>query len=259
MHSAWTLNTLPPQNPVPHLSHISIPAHMVPTVGGIQTSVGGQAVGGGASVVAGNSSSVGASGGSSGGGNSDPSQEDKRRRMAEHERLVAAAADRDSREREREREREKELERLRQQEQQRAYYLQSGVQRAQTKSASDYHRGISIAPPPKTRREEEKPSPMKDLNTHQPFTLYTPKPNAPRHLKKAWLQRHTGEDLEDSTGITGGGSCVKLPLTLNTTPIANNSDQAERPPKSPPKRKPIKVKRRKGGARRHADESKKKR
>ncbi|XP_055677899.1 uncharacterized protein LOC129786732 [Lutzomyia longipalpis] len=103
MHSAWNLNTLPAQNPVPHLSHISIPAHMIPTVGGIQTSVGGsQVVGsGGVSVVAGNSSSSGASGGSGNNGNSDPSQEDKRRRM-EHERLVAAAADRDSRERERE-------------------------------------------------------------------------------------------------------------------------------------------------------------
>ncbi|GAB0092943.1 lysine-specific demethylase 3A [Sergentomyia squamirostris] len=177
MHSAWTLNTLPPQNPVPHLSHISIPAHMVPSVGGIQTSVGGgQAVGGSASVVSGNSS--GASSVSGGSGNSDPSQEDKRRRIAEHERLMAAAQDRDNREREREREREKELDRLRQQEQQRAYFL-PGVQRAQTKSASDYHRGMSIGPPPKARREDEKPNSMKDLNTHQPFTLYSSFPGYP--------------------------------------------------------------------------------
>lgn len=35
-------------------------------------------------------------------------------------------------------------------------------------------------------------------------------------MKKAWLQRHTGEDYEDTTGVTGGGNCVKLPLTLNT-------------------------------------------
>ncbi|XP_059612065.1 probable JmjC domain-containing histone demethylation protein 2C isoform X2 [Phlebotomus argentipes] len=167
MHSAWTLNTLPPQNPVPHLSHISIPAHIVPSVSGIQTSV----VDGSVSVVTGNSGGGVVSGGGS--GSSDPNQEDKRRRMAEHERIVAAVADRDSREREREREREKELERLRQQEQQRAYYMQSGVQRAQTKSATDYHRGISIAPPPKVRRDDEKASPMKDLNTHQPFTLYS--------------------------------------------------------------------------------------
>lgn len=45
---------------------------------------------------------------------------------------------------------------------------------------------------------------------------------APRHLKKAWLQRHTGEDSEDTTGITGGGSCVKLPLTI-TPPLSTTS------------------------------------
>lgn len=43
---------------------------------------------------------------------------------------------------------------------------------------------------------------------------------APRHLKKAWLQRHTGgEDNDDTIGITGGGgNCVKLPLTLTLAP-----------------------------------------
>lgn len=46
-----------------------------------------------------------------------------------------------------------------------------------------------------------------------------PKSSAPRHLKKAWLQRHTGEDFEDTTGVTGGGSCVKLPLTLSPSPV----------------------------------------
>lgn len=39
-----------------------------------------------------------------------------------------------------------------------------------------------------------------------------------RHLKKAWLQRHTGEDLEDTTGVTGSGSCVTLPLNIINTP-----------------------------------------
>lgn len=38
-----------------------------------------------------------------------------------------------------------------------------------------------------------------------------------RHLKKAWLQRHTGEDLEDTTGVVGSGSCVTLPLNIKTT------------------------------------------
>ncbi|XP_063708531.1 lysine-specific demethylase 3A isoform X2 [Culicoides brevitarsis] len=37
---------------------------------------------------------------------------------------------------------------------------------------------------------------------------------APRHLKKAWLQRHTGEDIEDTTGVIGSGNCIKLPLKL---------------------------------------------
>ncbi|XP_030757045.1 probable JmjC domain-containing histone demethylation protein 2C isoform X2 [Sitophilus oryzae] len=37
-----------------------------------------------------------------------------------------------------------------------------------------------------------------------------------RHLKKAWLQRHTGEDLEDTTGVVGSGSCVSLPLNLGS-------------------------------------------
>lgn len=38
-----------------------------------------------------------------------------------------------------------------------------------------------------------------------------------RHLKKAWLQRHTGEDLEDTTGIIGSGTCVTLPMNIKTT------------------------------------------
>ncbi|KAG5888935.1 hypothetical protein JTB14_006303 [Gonioctena quinquepunctata] len=38
-----------------------------------------------------------------------------------------------------------------------------------------------------------------------------------RHLKKAWLQRHTGEDLEDTTGVVGSGSCVTLPLNIKTS------------------------------------------
>lgn len=44
-----------------------------------------------------------------------------------------------------------------------------------------------------------------------------------RHLKKAWLQRHTGEDLEDTTGVTGSGSCVTLPLNINTPAPAKES------------------------------------
>lgn len=62
--------------------------------------------------------------------------------------------------------------------------------------------------------------------TVPPSTVDSEKSNSPgpsksqtsypvRHLKKAWLQRHTGEDLEDNTGITGSGSCVTLPMNIN--------------------------------------------
>lgn len=44
-----------------------------------------------------------------------------------------------------------------------------------------------------------------------------------RHLKKAWLQRHTGEDLEDTTGVVGSGSCVTLPMNIKTTPSVTPS------------------------------------
>lgn len=50
-----------------------------------------------------------------------------------------------------------------------------------------------------------------------------------RHLKKAWLQRHTGEDVEDTTGVTGTGTCVTLPIpNVNvaanvSTNVSNNS------------------------------------
>lgn len=51
---------------------------------------------------------------------------------------------------------------------------------------------------------------------------------APRHLKKAWLQRHTGEDFEDTTGVVGSGNCIKLPLKLDTagnpTPATGNGN-----------------------------------
>lgn len=37
-----------------------------------------------------------------------------------------------------------------------------------------------------------------------------------RHLKKAWLERHTGEGVEDNTGVMGTGSCVTLPINITT-------------------------------------------
>lgn len=48
-----------------------------------------------------------------------------------------------------------------------------------------------------------------------------------RHLKKAWLQRHTGEDVEDTTDVRGSGSCVTLP-------IPNVSNSSNVPVKEPP-------------------------
>ncbi|XP_057340415.1 probable JmjC domain-containing histone demethylation protein 2C isoform X2 [Microplitis mediator] len=44
--------------------------------------------------------------------------------------------------------------------------------------------------------------------------------NYPVHkLKKAWLQRHSGEDgTEDTTGVVGSGSCVTLPLNSAQAP-----------------------------------------
>ncbi|PSN38314.1 hypothetical protein C0J52_23730 [Blattella germanica] len=46
-------------------------------------------------------------------------------------------------------------------------------------------------------------------------------------LKKAWLQRHSGEDgMEDTTGIVGSGSCVTLPLNLGTsTPTVTGTNK----------------------------------
>lgn len=74
------------------------------------------------------------------------------------------------------------------------------------------------------------PTPAKST-TSEPDKSSSPAPksSAPRHLKKAWLQRHTGEDVEDRTGIVGSGSCVKLPLTtaaptvVTTTTTTNNA------------------------------------
>lgn len=80
--------------------------------------------------------------------------------------------------------------------------------------------------PPAT--EENPGTPVKASGTVTPSIVDSEKSNSPgpqkssgasypvRHLKKAWLQRHTGEDLEDTTGVVGSGSCVSLPLTINT-------------------------------------------
>ncbi|KAJ8920426.1 hypothetical protein NQ315_005292 [Exocentrus adspersus] len=83
----------------------------------------------------------------------------------------------------------------------------------------------SVTPGPPT--DESPGTPVKVNLT--PSTVDSEKSNSPgpqktssssypvRHLKKAWLQRHTGEDLEDTTGVIGSGSCVTLPINIKTT------------------------------------------
>ncbi|KAI4495689.1 hypothetical protein M0802_008524 [Mischocyttarus mexicanus] len=51
-------------------------------------------------------------------------------------------------------------------------------------------------------------------------------------LKKAWLQRHSGEDgTEDTTGMVGSGSCVTLPLNISQAP-SQPLNNKEREPSS---------------------------
>lgn len=74
-------------------------------------------------------------------------------------------------------------------------------------------------------------TPAKANNNNNPSTADSDKSNSPaprppsstsypvhKHLKKAWLQRHTGEDgTEKTTGICAG-SCVTLPLNISQAP-----------------------------------------
>lgn len=85
------------------------------------------------------------------------------------------------------------------------------------------------SPAPSITASIESPhTPVKPV-TPSPSIVDSEKSNSPgptkastnypvRHLKKAWLQRHTGEDVEDTTGVTGGGSCVTLPLNISNPP-----------------------------------------
>lgn len=55
-----------------------------------------------------------------------------------------------------------------------------------------------------------------------------PRPSSyPVHkLKKAWLQRHSGEDGTDDKDVVGSGSCVTLPLTLPSSTVRKESESA---------------------------------
>lgn len=68
------------------------------------------------------------------------------------------------------------------------------------------------------------PSVVDSEKSNSPGPAKAPSSYPVRHLKKAWLQRHTGEDLEDTTGVIGSGSCVTLPLNIN------NSNQTTKEP-----------------------------
>ncbi|XP_076257984.1 lysine demethylase 3 isoform X2 [Rhynchophorus ferrugineus] len=84
---------------------------------------------------------------------------------------------------------------------------------------------VSITPP---ITDENPGTPIKIGGNVTPSIVDSEKSNSPgpqksssgsypvRHLKKAWLQRHTGEDLEDTTGVIGSGSCVTLPLNIGS-------------------------------------------
>lgn len=66
---------------------------------------------------------------------------------------------------------------------------------------------VKVNPSMVDSEKSSSPGPMKPSSASYPV----------RHLKKAWLQRHTGEDAEDTTGVIGSGSCVTLPLNIKAT------------------------------------------
>lgn len=66
---------------------------------------------------------------------------------------------------------------------------------------------VNLTPSVVDSEKSNSPGPQKTSSSSYPV----------RHLKKAWLQRHTGEDTEDTTGMVGSGSCVSLPLNIKTS------------------------------------------
>jgi lysine-specific demethylase 3 len=76
------------------------------------------------------------------------------------------------------------------------------------------------------------PSPAPPPSTTTPVKADSPAPVRPpssssypvHKLKKAWLQRHSGEDgTEDTTGIVGSGSCLTLPLNIAASKQSNGT------------------------------------
>lgn len=113
-----------------------------------------------------------------------------------------------------------------------AVFPRTGTSVTQQQSNSS----VPLAPPtssssPKLAAQQQTNTPHTPVKPHPPpSNVDSDKSNSPgpvrpttgssypvHKLKKAWLQRHSGEDgTEDTTGIVGSGSCVTLPLNLGT-------------------------------------------
>ncbi|KAJ8884458.1 hypothetical protein PR048_016315 [Dryococelus australis] len=95
---------------------------------------------------------------------------------------------------------------------------------------------VSLTPP---QRNSPAPSPNPPGTPGKQTLVDSDKSNSPgppatkpsnyqvHKLKKAWLQRHSGEDgSEDTTGVVGSGSCVTLPLTIAPTPVVMSRENS---------------------------------
>lgn len=81
---------------------------------------------------------------------------------------------------------------------------------AQQQANPPTHTPVKPQPPPSNLDSDKSNSPG-------PVRPITSSSYPVHKLKKAWLQRHSGEDgTGDTTGIVGSGSCVTLPLNLGT-------------------------------------------
>lgn len=112
------------------------------------------------------------------------------------------------------------------------------VRPASTGSVSSLNPTVSAAPSPApipSPAPSTAPSPAPSAPgtpaKANPSTVDSEKSNSPaprppsstsypvHKLKKAWLQRHSGEDgTEDTTGVVGSGSCVTLPMNISQAP-----------------------------------------
>lgn len=112
------------------------------------------------------------------------------------------------------------------------------IRPASTGSVSSLNPTVSAAPSPApipSPAPSTAPSPAPSAPgtpaKANPSTVDSEKSNSPaprppsstsypvHKLKKAWLQRHSGEDgTEDTTGVVGSGTCVTLPMNISQAP-----------------------------------------